>query len=45
MSTIDRPAARRLPVIDLGPHFRAEVHGIDLARLDDDRVTAIWEAR
>ncbi|MEU3839362.1 TauD/TfdA family dioxygenase [Streptomyces sp. NPDC028635] len=39
-----RPATTRLPITALGPHFGAEIHGIDLARLDDDEVLALREA-
>ncbi|MFD0395806.1 TauD/TfdA dioxygenase family protein [Streptomyces nogalater] len=40
----ERPVPARLPVTALGPHFGAEIHGIDLARLDDDEVLALREA-
>ncbi|MFE6937778.1 TauD/TfdA dioxygenase family protein [Streptomyces chartreusis] len=38
------PTAPTLPVVELGPHFGAEIHGIDLARVDDDQVLALREA-
>ncbi|HLL32901.1 MAG TPA: TauD/TfdA family dioxygenase, partial [Streptomyces sp.] len=39
-----RPAVARLPITELGPHFGAEIRGIDLGRLDDDQVLALREA-
>ncbi|QWB21167.1 MULTISPECIES: TauD/TfdA family dioxygenase [Streptomyces] len=40
----ERPAVTRLPLTPLGPGFGAEIHGIDLGRLDDDQVLALREA-
>lgn len=43
-SLSERPAAVRLPITELGPHFGAEIRGIDLGRLDDDQVLALRQA-
>lgn len=40
----ERPAAAQLPVTRLGPSFGAELHGVDLAALDDDEVVALRAA-
>ncbi|MFF5846465.1 TauD/TfdA dioxygenase family protein [Streptomyces massasporeus] len=40
----ERPLSTRLPLTQLGPRFGAEIHGIDLGRLDDDQVQALREA-
>lgn len=33
-TALDRPAAAALHLTKLGPRFGAQVHGLDLARLD-----------
>ncbi|WP_330456133.1 TauD/TfdA family dioxygenase [Streptomyces sp. NBC_00820] len=37
-------APSQLPITELGPHFGAEIDGIDLAHLDDAQVQALREA-